>query len=140
MFNHVSFMGRFTKAPELRATQSGTSVCSFSLACDRDYKGTNGEKETDFFDCVAWRKTAEFVSKYFNKGQLAVVEGRLQNRDWKDKEGNKRRSTEIVVDNVYFADSKSKDSEPPEYSGNPMGKGTDEFGIPDGFDPGFGNA
>jgi len=133
-------MGRFTKDPELRATQSGTSVCSFSLACDRDYKDSNGKKETDFFDCVAWRKTAEFVSKYFAKGQMALVVGRLQNRDWKDKEGNKRRSTEIVVDNVYFADYKPRDVEPPEYGGDPMGKGTDEFGIPNGFDPGFGEA
>lgn len=99
-------MGRLTHAPELRRTGSGTAVSSFSIAVDRDFKGQGGEKETDFIDIVAWRNTAEFVSKYFTKGRMAVVEGRLQIRDWKDKEGNNRRSAEVVADNVYFGDSK----------------------------------
>lgn len=99
-------MGRLTRDPELRRTGSGTAVSSFSIAVDRDFKGQGGEKETDFIDIVAWRNTAEFVSKYFTKGRMAVVEGRLQIRDWKDKEGNNRRSAEVVADNVYFGDSK----------------------------------
>lgn len=94
-----------TRDPELRRTGSGTAVTSFALAVDRDFKGQGGEKETDFIDVVAWRNTAEFVSKYFTKGRMAVVEGRLQIRDWKDKEGNNRRSAEVVADNVYFGDS-----------------------------------
>lgn len=106
MLNHITIMGRLTKDPELRRTQSGTSVTSFSLAVDRDFKSQSGEKETDFIECVAWKNTAEFVSKYFQKGRMAVVSGRLQLRDWTDKEGAKRRSAEIVADNVYFADSK----------------------------------
>ena len=99
-------MGRLTRDPELRRTQSGTAVTSFSLAVDRDFKSQNGDKETDFIDIVAWRSTAEFVSKYFTKGRMAVVEGRLQIRDWTDREGGKRRSAEVVADNVYFGDSK----------------------------------
>ena len=99
-------MGRLTRDPELRRTGSGTAVSSFSIAVDRDFKGQGGEKEADFIDIVAWRNTAEFVSKYFTKGRMAVVEGRLQIRDWKDKEGNNRRSAEVVADNVYFGDSK----------------------------------
>lgn len=106
MLNHITIMGRLTKDPELRLTQSGTSVTSFSLAIDRDFKNQSGEKETDFIECVAWKNTAEFVSKYFQKGRMAVVSGRLQLRDWTDKEGAKRRIAEIVADNVYFADSK----------------------------------
>lgn len=106
MLNHITIMGRLTKDPELRRTQSGTSVTSFSLAVDRDFKTQSGEKETDFIECVAWKNTAEFVSKYFQKGRMAVVSGRLQLRDWTDKEGTKRRSAEIIAYNVYFADSK----------------------------------
>ena len=106
MLNKIILMGRLTRDPELRRTQSGTAVTSFSLAVDRDFKSQNGEKETDFIDIVAWRATAEFVSKYFTKGRMAVVEGRLQLRDWTDKDGNKRRSAEVVADNVYFGDSK----------------------------------
>ena len=110
MLNKVVIMGRFTKDPELRRTGSGTSVTSFSLACDRDFKSQSGEKETDFIEVVAWKNTAEFVSKYFGKGRMAVVEGRLQIRDWTDKAGNKRTTAEVVADNVYFADSKRSES------------------------------
>lgn len=110
MLNKIVLMGRLTRDPELRHTQSGTAVASFSLAVDRDFKGQDGEKETDFIDVVAWRNTGEFVSKYFSKGRMAVVSGRLQIRDWTDKDGNKRRSAEVIADNVYFGDSKSKDS------------------------------
>ena len=108
MLNHIVLMGRLTGDPELRRTGSGIPVASFSLAVDRDF-GSNretGEKETDFIDIVAWRSTAEFVSKYFTKGRMAVVSGRLQIRSWQDKDGNKRRSAEVVADNVYFGDSK----------------------------------
>ena len=110
MLNKVVIMGRFTKDPELRRTGSGTSVTSFSLACDRDFKSQSGEKETDFIEVVAWKNTAEFVSKYFSKGRMAVVEGRLQIRDWTDKAGNKRTTAEVVAENVYFADSKRSES------------------------------
>ena len=106
MLNKIILMGRLTRDPELRRTESGTAVCSFSIAVDRDFKSKNGEKETDFIDIVAWRSTAEFVSKYFTKGRMAVVEGRLQIRDWTDKEGGKRRSAEVIADNVYFGDSR----------------------------------
>lgn len=108
MLNKIILMGRLTRDPELKRTQSGTAVTSFALAVDRDFKGQNGEKETDFIDIVAWRNTAEFVSKFFTKGRMAVVEGRLQMRDWTDKDGNKRRAAEVVADNVYFGDSKSE--------------------------------
>ena len=111
MLNKIILMGRLTRDPELRRTESGTAVCSFSIAVDRDFKSKNGEKETDFIDIVSWRATAEFVSKYFTKGRMAVVEGRLQIRDWTDKEGNKRTSAEIVADNVYFGESKRRDGE-----------------------------
>ena len=107
MLNKIILMGRLTRDPELRRTQSGTAVTSFSLAVDRDFGSKEtGEKETDFIDIVAWRNTAEFVSKYFTKGRMAVVSGRLQIRNWNDKDGNKRRSAEVVADNVYFGDSK----------------------------------
>ena len=108
MLNHIVLMGRLTRDPELRRTGSGIAVASFSLAVDRDFgsSANDGEKETDFIDIVAWRNTAEFVSKYFTKGRMAVVSGRLQIRNWTDKEGNKRRSAEVVADNVYFGDSK----------------------------------
>jgi len=107
MLNHITIMGRLTRDPELRRTGTGTAVASFSLAVDRDFgKNENGERETDFIDCVAWRQTGEFVSKYFTKGRMAVVSGRLQIRSWTDKDGNKRRTAEVVADNVYFGDSR----------------------------------
>ena len=107
MLNHIVIMGRLTRDPELRRTGTGIAVASFTLAVDRDFGGRDGgEKETDFIDCVAWRQTGEFVSKYFTKGRMAVVSGRLQIRNWTDKDGNKRRSAEVVADNVYFGDSK----------------------------------
>ena len=105
--NQIVLMGRLTRDPELRHTQTGTAVASFSLAVDRGYASKDsGERQTDFIDIVAWRQTAEFVSKYFTKGQMAAVTGRLQIRDWNDKDGNKRRSAEVVADNVYFTESK----------------------------------
>ena len=110
MLNKIIIMGRLTRDPELRRTGSGTAVTSFSLACDRDFKSQSGEKETDFIEVVAWKNTAEFVSKYFSKGRMAVVDGRLQIRDWTDKAGNKRTTAEVVADNVYFADSKRSES------------------------------
>ena len=112
MLNEIILMGRLTRDPELRHTQSGTKVASFALAVDRDYKDASGEKETDFIDIVAWRGTAEFVSKYFTKGRMAVVKGRLQIRDWTDKDGGKRRSAEVVAESVYFADSRKADAAP----------------------------
>ena len=108
--NKIFIMGRLTRDPELRRTQSGKAVTSFSLAVDRDFKGQNGEKETDFIEVVAWKNTAEFVAKHFTKGRMAVVEGRLQIRNWTDKDGNKRNTAEVVADNVYFGDSKKEDS------------------------------
>ena len=117
MLNRIIIMGRLTRDPELRRTQTGTPVASFRLAVDRDFKDkTTGEKGTDWIDVVAWRSTAEFVSRYFTKGRMAVVEGRLQMRDWTDKDGNKRTSAEVVADNVYFGDSK-RDGETGGYSG-----------------------
>ena len=107
MLNHITIMGRLVRDPELRRTGSGVAVTSFTVAVDRDFgKNENGEKETDFIDCVAWRQTGEFVSKYFTKGRMAVVSGRLQIRPWTDKDGNKRRTAEVVADNVYFGDSR----------------------------------
>ena len=112
--NHIVIMGRLTKDPELRRTNSGTAVAGFTLAVDRDYSSKDSsEKETDFIDVVAWRTTAEFAAKHFTKGRMACVSGRLQMRDWTDKDGNKRRNAEVVADSIYFADSK-KDA----YSGN----------------------
>ena len=107
MLNHIDLMGRLVRDPELRYTQSQLPVVSFRIAVDRDFGGRDGsERPTDFIDVVAWRSTAEFVSKYFTKGSMAVVSGRLQIRDWTDREGNKRRSAEVVADNVYFGESK----------------------------------
>ena len=106
MLNHIDLIGRLTHDPELRRSGSGIAVASFSLAVERDFNTEGGEKETDFIDIVAWRHTAEFVSKYFAKGRMAVVSGRLQIRPWTDKDGNKRRTAEVVADNVYFGDSK----------------------------------
>lgn len=110
MLNRICIAGRLTRDPELRHTQSGTSVASFTIACERDFKDKQtGEKVTDFVDVVAWRSTAEFVSRFFTKGRMAVVEGRLQVRNWTDKEGNKRRSAEILADSIYFGASKKDD-------------------------------
>ena len=121
MLNHITIMGRLTRDPELRRTGSGIAVASFTLAVDRDFGGKDGgERETDFIDCVAWRQTGEFVSKYFTKGRMAVVSGRLQIRNWNDKEGNKRRTAEVVADNVYFGDSKRDDQGSASYA-NPYG-------------------
>ena len=113
MLNSVIIMGRWTRDPELRRTQGGTAVTSFTMAVDRDFKSQSGEKETDFIDVVAWRNTGEFAAKYLAKGRMAAVEGRIQVRDWQDKDGNRRKSVEVVADNVYFADSK-RDSKPQE--------------------------
>ena len=108
MLNHITIMGRLVRDPELRRTGSGVAVTSFTVAVDRDFgKNENGEKETDFIDCVAWRQTGEFVSKHFTKGRMIVVSGRLQIRSWNDKDGNKRRTAEVLADNVYFGDSKN---------------------------------
>lgn len=107
MLNHISIVGRLTRDPELRRTNAGTAVASFTIACDRDFS-QNGEKEVDFIDIVAWKHTAEFVSKYFSKGKMAIISGRLQMRSWTDKDGNKRRTAEIVADNVYFGESKKE--------------------------------
>ena len=121
MLNQIVLMGRLTRDPELRRTQSGLAVASFTLAVDRDFGQRGEEKQTDFIDIVAWRQTAEFVSKYFSKGRMAVVSGRLQIRDWNDKEGNKRRSAEVVADNVYFGDSKRDAAGGQSYGGQTYG-------------------
>ena len=125
MLNHITVMGRLTRDPELRTTQSGVSVASFTVACDRDFGGRDGgERQTDFIDCVAWRSTGEFVSKYFHKGSMIVVSGRLQSRKWQDREGNNRTNWEINADNVYFgesrrdSDSNRSDSYTGSYSNN----------------------
>ena len=121
-------MGRLTRDPELRRTGSGIAVASFTVAVDRDFGGRDGgEKETDFIDCVAWRQTGEFVSKYFTKGSMIVVSGRLQIRNWTDKEGGKRRSAEIVADNVYFGESKRSNEGNSSYGGNAYG-GSNSYG------------
>ncbi|MDD6024712.1 MAG: single-stranded DNA-binding protein [Oscillospiraceae bacterium] len=117
MLNHIVLMGRLTRDPELRRTGTGTAVASFTLAVDHDYQSKDsGERGVDFIDIVAWRSTAEFVSKYFSKGRMAVVSGRLQIRSWTDKEGNKRRTAEVVADNVYFGDSKRDNASGGSYS------------------------
>ena len=123
MLNHITIMGRLTRDPELRRTGSGIAVASFTVAVDRDFgKSENGEKETDFIDCVAWRQTGEFVSKYFGKGRMIVVSGRLQIRSWTDKDGNKRRTAEVVADNCYFGDSRrDSDNGGNAYGGNTYG-------------------
>ena len=120
MLNHITIMGRLVRDPELRRTGSGVAVASFTVAVDRDFGGRDGgEKETDFIDCVAWRQTGEFVSKYFTKGRMIVVSGRLQIRSWTDKDGNKRRTAEVVADNCYFGDSKREGDNA--YGGNSYG-------------------
>ena len=122
MLNRIILMGRLVRDPELRHTQSGTAVASFTLAVDRDFRNKqNGEKDTDFIDIVAWRQTGEFVSKYFTKGRMAVVEGRLQIREWTDRDGNKRRSAEVIADNVYFGDSRRDSEGGSAYGGNSYG-------------------
>ena len=122
MLNHITIMGRLTRDPELRRTGSGIAVASFTVAVDRDFGGRDGgERETDFIDCVAWRQTGEFVSKYFTKGSMMVVSGRLQIRNWNDKDGNKRRSAEVVADNVYFGESKRGNEGNSSYGGNTYG-------------------
>ena len=119
MLNHITIMGRLTRDPELRRTGSGIAVASFTVAVDRDFASReSGERETDFIDCVAWRQTGEFVSKYFTKGRMAVVSGRLQIRNWTDKEGNKRRTAEVVADNVYFGESRRSSESNSSYGGN----------------------
>ena len=124
MLNHIVVMGRLTRDPELRKTASGVSVASFSVAVDRDFSQQDGKKETDFLDVVAWRSTAEFAAKYFTKGRMAVVSGRLQIRNWEDKEGNKRRTAEILAENIYFGDSKKEDD------GGSASAPTQGFGAP----------
>ena len=122
MLNHIVIMGRLTRDPELRRTGTGVAVASFTVAVDRDFGGRDGgEKETDFIDCVAWRQTGEFVSKYFTKGRMIVVSGRLQIRSWTDKDGNKRRTAEVVADNCYFGDSKRDNDNGASYGGNSYG-------------------
>ncbi len=135
MLNHIVVMGRLTRDPELRYTQSQTPVASFTVAVDRDFSSREtGERQTDFIDCVAWRSTAEFVSKYFQKGSMAAVSGRLQIRDWTDREGGKRRSAEIVADNVYFGESKRSR----EGASNPGGPAPRP--APAGYNAGYGDA
>ena len=134
MLNHIVLMGRLTRDPELRRTGSGTAVASFSIAVDRDFAAQGAERETDFIDIVAWRSTAEFVSKYFTKGRMAVVSGRLQIRNWNDKEGNKHRTAEVVADNVYFGDSK-RDGAPAEQSFSaPASAPVSDFAMLEGDD------
>lgn len=117
MLNKIIIMGRMVKDPDLRHTQAGVSVASFTLAVDRDIKNKQtGEREVDFIDCVAWRNTADFVSNYFTKGKMTVVEGKLQMRNWEDKDGNKRRNAEVQVDNVYFGDSRTDGQSAPKAS------------------------
>ena len=130
MLNRVVIMGRLTRDSELRHTQSGNAVTSFSLAVERDFKGQDGEKVTDFIDVVAWRNTAEFVSRYFTKGRMMVVDGRLQSRKWEDRDGNRRTSIEVVADSCYFGDSKKESSGPPPAEQYPSAGG---YG-----DPGYG--
>ena len=128
MLNHIVIMGRLTRDPELRRTGSGVAVTSFTVAVDRDFSGKDTEKETDFIDCVAWRNTGEFVSKHFTKGSMAVVSGRLQIRSWTDKEGNKRRTAEVVADNVYFGESKRSEGGSAYNSGNSYSAPAPSFG------------
>ena len=139
MLNHIVIMGRLTRDPELRRTGSGIAVASFTVAVDRDFGGRDGgEKETDFIDCVAWRHTGEFVSKYFTKGSMIVVSGRLQIRSWTDKDGNKRRTAEVVADNCYFGDSK-RDAEGGSFGGNTYGGnsyGGSSYGKQGGYNGG----
>lgn len=126
MLNKVILMGRFTRDPELRATQQGASVVSFSLAVDRDFKGQNGERETDFINCVAWKGTAEFINKYFRRGSLAALEGRIETRSWDNAEGKKSFATEVIVNNIYFGESKKDTAEAVDNTPDCAPMGTDE--------------
>lgn len=129
MLNHITLMGRLTRDPEMRRTGSGIAVTSFTVAVDRDYSGKDGgEKKVDFLECVAWRTTGEFISKYFSKGRMIVVDGRLEMRDWTDKDGNKRRAAEINVANAYFGDSK-KDGQQTAYSGYQAPASAEDFTL-----------
>ncbi len=131
MLNRIIIMGRLTRDPELRHTQSGASVASFSLAVDRDFKSReSGERTTDFIDVVAWRNTAEFASKYLSKGRMTVVEGRLQIREWTDRDGGKRRSAEVVADNIYFADSRRDGDTGGSYSRPAAPAPVSDYGMP----------
>ena len=119
MLNHIVIMGRLTRDPELRRTGSGIAVASFRVAVDRDFVSKDGgERKTDFIDCVAWRNTGEFISKYFTKGRMIVVDGRLEMRDWNDRDGNKRTTAEVIVENAYFGDSKRDGDSGSSYGGN----------------------
>ena len=132
MLNKIIIMGRLTRDPELRQTQTQIPVASFSLAVDRDYSGKDGaEKQVDFIDVVAWRSTAEFVKKYFSKGKMVVVSGRLQLRDWQDRDGNKRRSAEVVAENVYFGESKHDSDN--RASGGQSGYGQQSYSSQGGY-------
>ena len=124
MLNHITIMGRLPRDPELRRTGSGLAVAGFTVAVDRDRAMEGKEKETDFIDCVAWRQTGEFVSKYFTKGSMIVVSGRLQIRSWTDKDGNKRRTAEVAAENVYFGESKRNSDNGSSYAGN------NGYGVP----------
>lgn len=134
MLNHIVTMGRLVRDPELRHTQSGIPVTSFTIACDRDYKDANGDKATDFIDIVAWRNTADFVSRYFTKGRMAVIDGRLQLRDWTDRDGNKRRSAEILANSVHFGDSRPQNQAAPAPAGAPVSAGVPAGGGYDADD------
>ena len=124
MLNHIVLMGRLTRDPELRRTQAGIPVATFSLAVDHDIPNREtGERGVDFIDVVVWRQTAEFVSKYFAKGRMAVVSGRLQMRKWTDNQGNKRTNAEVVADNVYFGDSKRDNDNSGSYNGSSYAEG-----------------
>lgn len=127
MLNRIVLMGRLVKDPELRRTGSGTAVTSVTLAVDRDFKEQDGTRKADFIDVVAWKGTAEMLAKYFTKGRMAAVDGRLQLRDWTDKDGNKRRSAEVVANSVYFGDSKSSDTQSAPTSMNPVSSSAADF-------------
>ena len=133
MLNHITIMGRLTRDPELRRTGSGVAVASFRVAVDRDFAPKDGgERKADFIDCVAWRQTGEFISKYFTKGRMIVVDGRLEMRDWTDKDGNKRTSAEVVVANAYFGDSKRDSDGGNAYGGSSYG-GSSSYGGNSGY-------
>ena len=131
MLNQINVMGRLTRDPELRYTQNQVPVCSFTIACSRDFGGSNGRRETDYFDCVAWRSVGELVSEYFTTGRMIVVAGHLQNRNWTDKDGNKRRSTEIITENVYFGDSRIRGDS----KGSASANDDEGFEAPDDYGP-----
>ena len=141
MLNHITIMGRLTRDPELRSTQSGVSVASFTVAVDRDFGGRDGgEKQTDFIDCVAWRQTGEFVSKYFRRGSMIVVSGRLQSRKWQDRDGNNRTNWEVNADNVYFGESRrDSDSGRDSYSGNAYSNNSSGGGYNNSYSNSYSN-